>query len=650
MPSEAWVGGNLKLHALQPGAAVYKGPMNSRETGPAELTLCVKGNEQSHYYIADITLTGLSAGSTPQSVSLPGPRAENNPALSGQQPIATHLATDTRVAQRPLTQVQGNAQEAYTSALAFDASINILATAPSYSDSEIVQPFSTGPIRHSSSREAVRQSPYPRSPRLAASGLRDVGAALLQGSFEPNRNGRALQRPAVAEHQLVMALLPQSLSQQERSRVNRFLCHLEQQGQTWSQLWPDRSDPRPAALESAVNEGISRHGLPSQTRAVLNRALGLVLVAESGRVILKPTLAEHSQLMASLPQSLTTYERSNINRFLCHLEQQGQTWSQLRPDPTDLRPAGLERAVNEGISQHGLHNQTRAVLNREFGLVLVGESGQMRLTPTLAEHSQLMASLPQSLTTYERSHINRFLCHLEQQGQTWSQLRPDPTDLRPAGLERAVNEGISQHGLHNQTRAVLNREFGLVLVGESGQMRLTPTLAEHSQLMALLPQSLSRQERSHINRFLCHLEQQGQTWSQLRPDPTDPRPAGLERAVNEGISRHGLQPSTRSSLNKALGLVLVAELGKVKLKPTLAEHSQLMASLPQSLTPQERSKINRFLCHLEQQGQTWSQLRPDPTDPRPAALERAVNKGVSQHGLNRGTRAALNGAFGLELK
>ncbi|WP_188868672.1 hypothetical protein, partial [Pseudomonas asuensis] len=293
---------------------------------------------------------------------------------------------------------------------------------------------------------------------------------------------------------------------------------------------------------------------------------------------------------------------------------------------------------------------TRAVLNREFGLVLVGESGQMRLTPTLAEHSQLMASLPQSLTTYERSHINRFLCHLEQQGQTWSQLRPDPTDLRPAGLERAVNEGISQHGLHNQTRAVLNREFGLVLVGESGQMRLTPTLAEHSQLMALLPQSLSRQERSHINRFLCHLEQQGQTWSQLRPDPTDPRPAGLERAVNEGISRHGLQPSTRSSLNKALGLVLVAELGKVKLKPTLAEHSQLMASLPQSLTPQERSKINRFLCHLEQQGQTWSQLRPDPTDPRPAALERAVNKGVSQHGLNRGTRAALNGAFGLELK
>ncbi|MFC6478741.1 hypothetical protein ACFQDN_22510 [Pseudomonas asuensis] len=548
--------GNLKLYALQPGAAVYKGPMNSRETGPAELTLCVKGNEQSHYYIADITLTGLSAGSTPQSVSLPGPRAENNPALSGQQPIATHLATDTRVAQRPLTQVQGNAQEAYTSALAFNASINTLATAPSYSDSEIVQPFSTGPIRHSSSREAVRQSPYPRSPRLAASGLRDVGAALLQGSFEPNRNGRPLQQPAVAEHSQLMALLPQSLTPHERSRVNRFLCHLEQQGQTWSQLRPNPTDPRPAALECAVNEGISRHGLPSQTRAVLNRALGLVLVAQSGRVILKPTLAEHQLVMTSLPQSLTPYERSKINRFLCHLEQQGQTWSQLRPDPTDLRPAGLERAVNEGISQHGLHSQTRAVLNREFGLVLVAESGKVKLKPTLAEHSQLMASLPQSLNSNDRSNINRFLCHLEQQGQTWSQLWPNPTDLRPAGLERAVNEGISQHGLPNQTRAALNRALGLVLVGESGRVILKPTLAEHNQLMASLPQSLTPQERSHINRFLCHLEQQGQTWSQLRPDPTDPRPAALERAVNKGVSQHGLNRGTRAALNGAFGLEL----------------------------------------------------------------------------------------------
>ncbi|WP_188868759.1 hypothetical protein, partial [Pseudomonas asuensis] len=236
------------------------------------------------------------------------------------------------------------------------------------------------------------------------------------------------------------------------------------------------------------------------------------------------------------------------------------------------------------------------------------------------------------------------------QGQTWSQLRPDPTDLRPAGLERAVNEGISQHGLHSQTRAVLNREFGLVLVAESGKVKLKPTLAEHSQLMASLPQSLNSNDRSNINRFLCHLEQQGQTWSQLWPNPTDLRPAGLERAVNEGISQHGLPNQTRAALNRALGLVLVGESGRVILKPTLAEHNQLMASLPQSLTPQERSHINRFLCHLEQQGQTWSQLRPDPTDPRPAALERAVNKGVSQHGLNRGTRAALNGAFGLELK
>ena len=57
-------------------------------------------------------------------------------------------------------------------------------------------------------------------------------------STQPSGTSRALQStaptrrttPLLAEHQTVMARLPETLTRSYRSLISRFLCHLEQQG------------------------------------------------------------------------------------------------------------------------------------------------------------------------------------------------------------------------------------------------------------------------------------------------------------------------------------------------------------------------------------------------------------------------------------
>ncbi|MFM0069449.1 hypothetical protein, partial [Paraburkholderia aspalathi] len=288
------------------------------------------------------------------------------------------------------------------------------------------------------------------------------------------------------------------LSQEYRSRVSRFLCHLEQQGSSLSHLVPTNSGARPAALEQAVNAGIRDHGLSSSTRAALNQAFGLALQGESGRVAFAPTLPEHTALMEGLPPELSQMYRARISRFLCHLEQQGSSLSHLVPTNSGVRPAALEQAVNAGIRDHGLQTNTRVALNQAFGLVLQGESGRVALAPTFPEHTALRDGLPPELSQMYRSHVSRFLCHLEQQGSSWSDLVPANSGVRPAALEWAVNAGIRDYGLHGSTRAALNRAFGLALQGESGRVALAPTLPEHTALMNGLPPRLSQQYRSNI--------------------------------------------------------------------------------------------------------------------------------------------------------
>ncbi|WLG42735.1 hypothetical protein [Pseudomonas sp. FP1740] len=171
-----------------------------------------------------------------------------------------------------------------------------------------------------------------------------------------------------------MAQLPKSLGRSYRSNISQFLRHLEQQGQRWSALVSAADDMRPLALEAAVNTAIQDHGLDEGTRASLNRGFNLTLVGPSGHVRLAPVQLEHQTLMVQLPKSLNPSYRSNISRFLCHLEQQDQRWSVLAPAAGEVRPAALEAAVNTAIKHHGLDPNTRAAINRGLKLKLKAPS------------------------------------------------------------------------------------------------------------------------------------------------------------------------------------------------------------------------------------------------------------------------------------
>ncbi|WLG42736.1 hypothetical protein [Pseudomonas sp. FP1740] len=175
-------------------------------------------------------------------------------------------------------------------------------------------------------------------------------------------------------------------------------------------------------------------------------------------------------------------------------------------------------------------------------------------------------------------------------------------------------------------------------------------MAEHLTVMAQLPKSLGRSYRSNISQFLRHLEQQGQRWSALAPAASEVRPLALEAAVNTAIKDHGLDEGTRASLNRGFNLTLAGPSGQVRLTPVQLEHQTLMAQLPKSLDSPYRSKISRFLCHLEQQSQCWSALAPVAGEERPTGLEAAVNTAIKDHGLDERTRAAINRGFKLKLK
>jgi hypothetical protein len=261
-----------------------------------------------------------------------------------------------------------------------------------------------------------------------------------------------------------------------------------------------------------------------------------------------------------------------------------------------------------------------------------------------------MAQLPKSLNPPYRSIISGFLRHLEQQGQRWSALAPVAGEKRPAALETTVNTAMQDHGLNRNTRAALNHGFNLLLQAPSGQVRLAPVQPEHQTVMAQLPESLGRAHRSCISRFLCHLEQQSQRWSALAPAAGDRRPLALEAAVNMAMQDHGLHRNTRAAFNHSFNLLLLPPSGWARLAPVLPEHQTVMAQLPDTLNSKQRSNISRFLCHLEQQDQHWSALAPAAGEVRPAALEAAVNTAMQDHGLDEGTRAAINHGFKLKLK
>jgi len=177
--------------------------------------------------------------------------------------------------------------------------------------------------------------------------------------------------------------------------------------------------------------------------------------------LVKPQSAEHRTLLANLPGQLSPQHRSYVSCLLSHLEQQGIYWSQL-VTAGQVRPLQLEKIVTGAIRQHELDPNTRAAVNKAFGLVLQGPSGIVRRRPVIPEHQAVTASLPAQLSQQYRSCVSRFLYYLEQQGMNWSQLAPTDRE-RFAQLEQLVNTAIGQKALDAGTRAALNRAFSLEL-------------------------------------------------------------------------------------------------------------------------------------------------------------------------------------------
>jgi hypothetical protein len=278
------------------------------------------------------------------------------------------------------------------------------------------------------------------------------------------------------------------------------------------------------------------------------------------------------------------------------------------------------------------------------------------------EHKTLMASLPTDLSREYRTHVSRFLSHLENKDTSWAfvgapAVEGDPSKL--ADLADLVNEVISNKVLHATTRAALKTAFGLELPSTSAVSKLKNE--DHKQLMRNLSEDLSKQVRSNVAVFLLHLETQGKNWAKVRacgPNDPDNRPNELEVQVNTGISQKVLHGNTRHALNTAFGLKL--QYDKKGVKPSQDAHLTLQQSLPADLSQQYRLCVSKFLIHLEslkspESPETdWAIVsaygpNDDPDKRRPAKLEALVNTAISEHGVDKSARAALNKAFGLNL-
>lgn len=221
-------------------------------------------------------------------------------------------------------------------------------------------------------------------------------------------------------------------------------------------------------LVVAVEQGKMHKSLPQRntpgTRAPLSVGHGSVINSRIRRVV-KPALEQHIKIMDSLPVNLSAPDRSAINRLLCHIETLGMRWSLLRGKTEKKRPARLEKIINEGMRYHGLNERTRRTVNRVFMMSLMGS--RKVLIPWLEEHQTLLQMLPANTSVSRRSAIRRMLCHVEQMGLVWSDLRGGEYDCAPAALENFVNSQILNHGLFLHTRAALNEIYGLRLRGPS---------------------------------------------------------------------------------------------------------------------------------------------------------------------------------------
>lgn len=276
---------------------------------------------------------------------------------------------------------------------------------------------------------------------------------------------------------------------------------------------------------------------------------------------------------------------------------------------------------------------------------VAGPSAHNKVSPSMDEHKALLSRLTKDVNRNYRSHINRFLVYLEQSGLSWSNLlSADPGEAtRPLALEQAVQRAIAEGGLHTSTRAAINSALGFVLPAPSSRVILEPTRPEHITIMANLPEGTDSRQRSYLNRFLWYLEQKELSWSYLMSVEDSSSPQKLEEVVNQGISDKALASSTRAAINQIFDLSLKAESGRVRQNPTLPEHISILRGLV-DVSSNDRSRVNLFLCYLEQKELSWSALVPPETSHNilQPALTHVLNEGVRAGNLSSNVRSTLS--------
>ena len=359
---------------------------------------------------------------------------------------------------------------------------------------------------------------------------------------------------------------------------------------------------------------------------------------------------EHQQLINNLPEQLNEQHKLNISATLNYIEEQGMTWSHLRGSIDNARPNMLETVLNQAILQGSLNSHCLEALNHAFSLELRTTSDLLQGLPIQAEHRELLSKLPEKIDQSQRAEINRFFCHLEQHSLRWSSLLKDFINTRSKTTEAIVNSAIADHGLAPRLLPALNEAYDLKLRALKEKSKTSPVLSEHLQLMNSLHNNITPEQRSRINRFLCHLELLNKTWSSLRGEEHDLKPEALEAAVHNAITTHGLYKDTVYALNKAFTLFMSPPTGRKRLYPTYTEHQQLLESFSNSTIRVDKSLINRFLCHLEQRGMSWSRITAQSDESRPLDLEEAVNVAMRDYGLSTRTFSEINRVFSLSLK
>ena len=261
----------------------------------------------------------------------------------------------------------------------------------------------------------------------------------------------------------------------------------------------------------------------------------------------------HVQMVRSFSEGPSSSHAKAIRRALRHLESLGKTYSELVPQGV-VRPLELERIINDAIKDKALQNNSKTALIKEYGLVLLGPKGLVRVSPDLEEHVAVLDAVPSDLPATYKSCIRRLLVWMEAQTppRKWSELAPDPAEMRPPALEATVNEAIRQ-GVPAGARSALNVVFNLELKGGSRQF---PHRTEHAECIRALPADFHKDLKTWFIAFLCHLEENDKpSLPALRGnDLTQTRPLLLEQAVNDAIHDFGLNREVRAAVNRALDL------------------------------------------------------------------------------------------------